>query len=570
MFRLSAVVAALAAAPLFAEAEKPKLVVLVVFDQMRGDYVAKWRPLFGKAGFARMQADGAWFDNCHYPYGVTVTGAGHASMLTGATPAVHGVIGNSWYDRKSGATVSCSDTTRYVRVPPAPPDVVKPEDAEKKTEEPKAEKVMGTPERMLAPTLGESIKAATGGKARVIGLSFKTRSAVLPVGPKADAAYWLDSTDGMIVTSSYFRDAVHPWVAAFNKTRAADKWFDKDWTRFRPDLDYAKFSGLDKVTAEGTGVKQGGVFPHPTDGGAKKIGRAYFDALYNSPYGNDLLLELVKAAVTAEKLGQDATPDLLSVSFSSNDSVGHTWGPDSQEVLDTTLRSDQIMADLLKFLDDTVGAGKYVVCLTADHGVCPLPEVSARKGLDAKRLQTKKLMAAAELFLRLTYAPDALAETKTKFIENTNFPWVYLNEKLLAARGLKSADVAETLAAFLDKQEGIARTFTRDDLDESFPDTDRVGRLMQKSYYPSRSGDVAMVMKPYWQAGEALSGTSHGSPYAYDTHVPLLVFGGNVKPGIRKDEVTPQAIAAILAKALGIDPPAKAEYGVPAGLFSDE
>ena len=570
MRSLSALVAFLAAAPL-AAAEKPKLVVLVVFDQLRGDYIAKWQPLFGPDGFTRMETDGAWFVNCHYPYAVTVTGAGHSSMLTGATPAVHGVIANTWYERKSGATVNCSESTRYARVPPAPPEVLKPADPTQKDEEPaKVEKAMGTPERLLAPTLAESLKMATDGKGRVIGLSFKDRSAIMPVGPKADAAYWLDSADGMIVTSSFFRDAVHPWVNEFNKKRGADKWFEKDWTRYRPDLDYAKFSGLDKVTGEGTGVKQGGVFPHPTDGGAKKIGKTYYEALYNSPYGNDFLLELVKAAVVAEKLGQDDAPDLLSVSFSSNDSIGHTWGPDSQEVLDTTLRSDRVLADLLKFLDDTVGKGKYVVCLTADHGVCPLPEVSAMHGLDAKRLQTKKLMAAAELFLRLTYAPEAVAETKTKFIENTTFPWVYLNEKLLAAKGLNTADVAKTLAGFLAKQEGIARTFTREDLEGTFTAEDRIGQRMQKSYYPSRSGDVAMVMKPYWQAGDNLTGTSHGSPYPYDTHVPLLVFGGTVKPGIRKEEVTPQAIAAIFAKALGNAPPAKAEYPAPAGLFAEE
>ena len=250
----------------------------------------------------------------------------------------------------------------------------------------------GSPERLLAPTFGEALKNATGGKARVFGLSFKDRSALLPVGPKADGAYWLDHADGMIVTSSFFRDAVHPWVAEFNKLHVADRWYGKTWEHSRSDVDYVKLAGPDLVVGEGKGVRQGVVFPHPMDGGLKRPGKAYYDALYNSPFGNEFLLELVKAGVVAEQLGHHDVPDLLTVSFSSNDSVGHTWGPDSQEVLDTTLRSDRMLANFLHFLDDKVGAGKYLVCVTADHGVCPLPEVSVKEGRDAGRIPAKKLI----------------------------------------------------------------------------------------------------------------------------------------------------------------------------------
>lgn len=556
-----------------AETEKPKLVVLIVFDQLRGDYIAKWEPHFGDGGFRRMEKDGAWYNNCHYPYGVTVTGAGHASMLTGTDPSVHGIIGNSWYDRKSGASVNCVQSARYTRVPPAPKLVepVEPVEPKKDGEEPKKEaKLMGTPERLLAPTLSYSIKEATQGKARVIGLSFKDRSAILPVGSKADAAYWLDSTDGMIITSSYFRDAVHPWVEDFNKKRIADRWFDQDWIKFRKDLDYPKFSGADKVIGEGSGVKQGNEFPHPTDGGAKKITKSYYEALYNSPYGNELLLELAKSAIIAEKLGQDEVPDLLSISFSSNDSIGHTWGPDSQEVFDTTLRSDKIMEELLTFLDTKVGKGKYLVCLTADHGICPLPEVSMKNGIDAKRLPTKKLFAAAELFLRLTYTPDAVADTKTRFLESASFPWIYLNEKLLDAKKLDKKEVTRTLVAFLQKQEGIAKAYTEEQLLDANNRDDQILNRMRKSMYPGRSGDVCVVIKPYWLDGDKLTGTSHGTPYPYDTHVPLLVFGTNVKPGIRTELAQPQMIASIFAKALQIPAPAKASYPAPKGLFIHE
>jgi hypothetical protein len=595
--RRLALLCSLVAAPAYAQAEKPKLVVLVVFDQMRGDYLNKWRPLFGADGFARLQREGVWFDNCHYPYGVTVTGAGHASMLTGCGPDVHGVIGNTWYDRKSGATVNCSESDRYTRVPPLPKDLpkdevrddvraaeeaerkakaaknpaaLKPAEAKPAAKTPPKPKPYGTPDRLLVPTFGDALKDGTGGKGRVVGLSFKSRSAILPVGARADGAYYVDNTDGMVITSSFFRDAVPAWVADFNKQRVIDRWFDRPWDRARPDLDYVRFSGPDKVFGEGKGKRQGVVFPHPTDGGLKRVGTAYYEAVYNSPYGNDFLLELVKAAVVGEKLGQDDVPDLLSVSFSSNDTVGHTWGPDSQEVLDITLRSDRLMADFLTFLDTTVGKGKYLVCLTADHGICSLPEVSAAAGLDAKRVPLAGYLRAAEAELRTVYETVGKA-SKTKWVENKTSPWIYLNHKAIRAKGLEPADVATTLAAYLGKRDGVLRTFTRAELEREMDRYDTIGRRMKKSYHPDRSGDLAVVLKPYCLEtdDEYPTGTTHGAPHAYDTHVPLLVFGANVKPGVRKEEVPPAAIAAVFAKALGIAPPTAAEYPCPEGMFKE-
>ena len=579
----------LAVPALAAEPERPRLVVLVVFDQLRGDYLAKWKPLFGPDGFARMQADGAWFTNCHYPYAATATGPGHASILTGCGPDVHGIIQNGWYDRQLGAVVNCAESTRYQRVPPLPEnippdelrdDVREAEAKERKEPAPttkrdvapakKEPKPQGTPERLLAPTVADVLKAATNGKAKVVGLSFKARSALLPVGAKADAAYWLDSADGKIVTSTYYRDAVHPWAAELNRQRIADRWFGKTWDRLRPELDYVRWSGPDVVFGEGKGARQGVAFPHPIDGGLKRPGKAYFEALYNSPFGNEFLLDLVKACVTAEGLGRDDVPDLLNVSFSSNDAVGHTWGPDSQEVLDMTLRSDRVVAELLTFLDETVGKGKYLVCLTSDHGVCPIPEVSAARGLSAGRVQMKKVRDDAEVFLRATHAADVPATVRLQFIENQSHPWLTINHRLLAALRVEPAAAARTLADFMARQEGIERTFTRADLERETDPYDAIGKRMRKAYHPARSGDVGYVLKPYWLEYDTRypTGTSHGMPHAYDTHVPLLVFGPGVKAGNRGEEVVPAQVAAIFAKALGIDPPAKAEYPVPEGLFA--
>lgn len=593
MFRMSMLVALLAT-PLMAQPEKPKLVVLVVFDQMRGDYLDKWRPYFGPDGFIRMQTEGAWFDNCHYPYGVTVTGAGHSSFLTGCDPSEHGIIGNTWYDRRSGKVVNCSESDRYARVPALPKDLPKDElrddvkaaEAKQKKDEPKKEaekpeeeakktdttpkpKPQGTPDRMLAPTLGDALKLATANRGKVFGLSFKDRSAVLPVGAKADGAYWLDSADGMIVTSTFFRDASHAWVSDFNRARVADRWFGKTWQHLRDDVDYVRQSGPDKMPGEGKGSRQGVEFPHRMDGGLKRVGKAYYDALFNSPFGNELLLELAKTCITAEKLGQDEHPDLLSVSFSSNDSVGHCWGPDSQEVLDTTLRSDRMMAEFLKFLDDKVGKGNYLLCLSADHGICPIPEVAALHGLDAKRVPVKKYLTEAETYLRTKFEKDRTSDSKTRWIENTTAPWVYLNQRLIESKKLDASAVARELAEFLSRQEGVQRTFTREQLTALTDRYDDVGRRMQKSFHPDRSGDVAIVLKPYHLDNDSrfATGTTHGSPHPYDTHVPLLVFGANVQPGRRHDDAVPAMIAAIMAQGLGIAAPAKSIYPAPDLLF---
>lgn len=564
-----------------AEPEKPKLVVLIVFDQLRGNYIERWRPYYGKDGFLRLADGGAWFVNCHYPYALTATGPGHASMLTGCSPDVHGIVANGWYDRKAAVIVNCAQSTRFDRVPPLPHDLPADElKDEWKAKEPPAKtttepanptvpvkKASGSPERLLAPTFGDALKAAHP-KARVFGLSFKDRSALLPVGPKADGAYWLDSTDGSIVTSTYYRDAVHPWVAGLNKTRIADRWFEKSWDRSRADLDYTRLVGPDLVTGEGKGHRQGVTFPHPIDGGLVRPGKAYYDALYNSPFGNDFLLELVKAAVSAEKLGRGEPPDLLTISFSSTDSVGHTWGPDSHEVLDVVLRADRTLAEFLRYLDAEVGQGKYLVCLTADHGVCPLPEVLRGRGLEGGRIPIKPLLAAADAHLKAVFDPFGV-DPKANWIEAQTSMWVYLNHKVIARHGQRPADVASALADFLSHQPGIQRALTRAELAADPDPYDAVGRRMRKSFHPDRCGDVSFVPKPYWLGSDwtAATGTGHGSPHPYDTHVPLLVYGPNVKPGVRKDEVVPAAIAAIFAKALGIAPPAKAEYGVPDGLF---
>lgn len=534
-----------------------KLAVLVVFDQMRGDYPTRWQQLYGPDGFERIKRDGIWFANCHYPYGTTTTGPGHASILSGTCPDTHGIINNNWYE--GGRMVYCAGSERYQFVPRL---------------ESARTKEVGNPDRMLAATVADALKSQRSG-AKVFGLSLKDRSAILPTGKNPDGAYWFAE---QFVTSTYYRDRVHPWVEAFNESKVADTWFGKDWTRFRLDIDYAAFSGPDIFPGEGKGVevKEGPAkgwsqkvdFPHPNTGGRTKPGKEYYEALANSPFGNELLLQFAKECITAEGLGQDAVPDLLVVSFSSNDLIGHTWGPDSQEVLDVTLRSDAVIANLLKFLDEKVGAGQYLVGITADHGICPLPEFSRSKGRDAKRVNPASIPKAIDEHLTAKFgAPPSAGAAKPKWVEAFALPWLYFNAKTLSAMHKTRDQVAAETAAFLRTHADIGRAFTRLELHKRFPLTDAVGTRVRRSFHPERSGDVYVVLKEWYLPSTELgTGTTHGAPFDYDTHVPLMLIGPGLTGGEQDQPTTPQAMAKIFSKWLGIRPPKTAEFPIPTVL----
>jgi predicted AlkP superfamily pyrophosphatase or phosphodiesterase len=565
-------------APAAADSPRVKLAVLVVFDQMRGDYPEKWKDLFGKGGFVRIQTDGATFTNCYYPYGTTTTGPGHASMLSGTCGDRHGIVNNTWYE--GGKSVYCAGSPRYEFVPPP---AGKPDGGAE-------ELYAGNPDRMLAETVADTLRAAHP-KAKIFGLSLKDRSAILPTGKKPDGAFWFK---GRFVTSTYYAERLPAWVERFNASGAADRWFGKEWTRVRTDLDYLKWSGPDDATGEGKGAQmttgpakgwsQGRTFPHPMNPpagpGSDKPNGTYYTALANSGFGNEFLLEFAKECVTAEKLGADDVPDLLVVSFSSNDLIGHTWGPDSQEVLDVTLRSDAAVAELLRFLDEKVGKGQYLVGITADHGVCPLPEVESpyRKGAKAKRVNTRELVKAVEEQLTAKFgAPkgEPGAAKKPAWVEATAFPWIYLNPKVAAAAGKTREEVAKAAAGVLKANPDVARALTRAELEAGFPADDVIGNRMKRSYFPERCGDLCVVLNkwdlPWTPSGTAATlavptGTTHGAPYDYDAHVPFLLYGPGISGGSRDERTTPQAMAAVFARWLGVPKPNKAEFPIPSAL----
>lgn len=530
--------------------EKVRLVVLVVFDQLRGDYIGRWREWLSAGGFRRLEQEGTWFRNCHYPYAVTKTAAGHASLLTGSAPRTHGIIANEWFDRATGKYAYCVSSQRYEQFPPS---------FGKRADESRLDDARGvSPERLLVPTVGDVLKQVSDGKSRVVSLSFKDRSAVLPAGKQPDACYWFDPLTGQFVTSTCYRQKLHPWVAEFNRSRFADRWQGKEWSPFYPKLDYRKLCGA--LTSRGEDVD--GNFSHELPpGGEGPAGISYYKALYVSPFGNEVILELAKRAIDAEQLGKDDQPDLLCVSFSCNDPIGHLWGPDSQEVLDVTLRSDRVIKDLLDHLDAQIGKGKYLLALTADHGICPLPEESRARGIEAMRVPPSLLSTDAEDFLRLTFGRQG---DLARWIEARSEPWVYLNQALLKERGLKQAEVEAALARWYSKQPGILKAYTRTQLLGDLPDDDLIGQSLLRSFHPQRSGDVAVILKPYHLFSSPLSvGTNHGTPHTYDTHVPLFVIGSGMAPGTSGKRVTPQVITPIFARALGIEPPSGNEATYP-------
>ena len=541
-------------------APPPRLAVLVFFDQLRGDYLGRWDKLFGEEGFRRLETEGAWFQDCHYPYAYTVTATGHSSVAAGCLPDRHGIVANEWYDRTAREEVYCVSSERYHRVPAkaGPGRVV-------------GKRRQGvSPERLLQPTLADALKAATQGKGKVVSLSMKDRSAVLPGGRRPDACYWFDLGAGEFVTSTYYRERLHPWAADYNKTRPADAWLGKDWTRLRGDLDYERYSGPDDAPGESKGPGQGRTFPHPMGGKSAKSRAGYYAAVYNSPFGNDLLLGLVKRAVEAEKLGSRDVPDLLSVSFSSNDVVGHAWGPDSQEVLDMTLRHRP----------DRQGPADFPGCDRGRRALRPGPDGGPRHlsaaggGCQAGQDGGKGAAGTAHDESRGVPGEQVRRQGRQEqqtAVDRSRFRALGLSEPGDGPETRRQASRcgrgAGGLAAHTEGRPGGLHAhpaFGPAPKDEDDP----MWQSVRNSFYADRSGDLFVVLKPYYLLSSPLAtGTNHGTPHDYDTHVPLLVFGPGVEPGPRKEPVSPLAAAAILAKALGIEPPAGATSAVPDGLF---
>ena len=532
-----------------APAGTPKLVVLAVFDQMKEEYLEKWDHLFCEGGFKRLKSEGAWFANCHYPYSYTLTGPGHASIATGCSANSHGIVANEWHDRRYG-DVNCVDSLP-------------------------SERGDKSPSRRLQESFADALINHRK-KSRVFSLSIKDRAAILLAALRNQVCVWLDPKRGNFITSGFYAADVPRWVRAFNKDRAngADRWLNKTWDRFLSDASiYEKNAGPDDVPQEGPGRNQGRTFPHPFVKDKETGLEGYYDALVYSPAAGELLLDLTLKAIDAEKIGQGNTTDVLTLGFSNNDYVGHCYGPDSQEVLDVTLKSDVIVKRLLDALDAKVGKGNYVFAITADHGVCPIPELTAKKGQAAGRVEPALFTSKAGAFLNEKFGGGKKGGHAWIIpSKKNNHTWIYLNQAVIKELKLDPITVENALADWLKKDPRILTAYTKTQLASGT--LDELGEKVKLSYHPAGVGDVFAVLKPYHIfTGPVVEKdpfrTTHGSPHEYDTHVPFVVMGPGIVPGKHAERIAPQAMAATLSHLLRVPAPAGAVFPAPKSLFAE-
>lgn len=520
----------------------PRLVVVVAIDQFRGDYIRRFEPLFGNGGFRRIQREGFDYANCLYPTANTETGPGHASLLSGAYGHRSGIVQNEWFDAAEGKTVYCVEDRSVSIVssdgPGSSPD-----------------QRPASPRRLLAGTVGDNLEVATIGAAKTVSLSLKDRAAALMGGHAADLATWFDQSSGEFVSSTFYVQKLPQWLIDFNHRKPADRWFQKQWTLSLPAEEYAKRCTPDDYPAES--AEKGGyesvTFPHTLGWKSAAPDKAFYGNLYTSPYGNDLLLDLIKEAVTNESLGKDEVSDLLTLSFSSNDVIGHAFGPNSWEVMDATIKTDAVLADLMTFLDSSVGEGKWSLLLTGDHGVAEFPEVLKSHRIDAERVSQKALAAALETQLETMLGPPP---ANTRYVATVDHPWVTFNKVPEdPAQPHRTVRMHEAAVEWLLQQPSVAMATTVRNLLDRGPANDDVLNALRLSYYPGRSGEVAFTFKPNYLPIESKTGTGHGAVYRYDQSVPLLAIGQGIRHGRSTAPVTPGQIAPSVALLCGVLPP---------------
>lgn len=519
-------VCAIAASAQPAATAKPKLVVGIVIDQMRYDYIYRYWNKFGNDGFKRLVNEGFFCRNTNYNYVPTYTGPGHTSVYTGSTPAIHGIIANDWYDKKTGKMMYCAEDNSVTGVGTT------------------AVEGKRSPANNLTTTITDELRISSNMKSKVIGIALKDRSAIMPAGHTANAAYWYDGSVGGFITSTYYMKELPAWVQEFNKKELPKKYLSQPWTTVLPIDQYTeslpddnKYEGKWKGEAKST-------FPHnlpelmAANGGLGMI--------RSTPFGNTLTKDFAIEVIKNENMGKSGATDFLAVSFSSPDYIGHSWGPNSVEQEDDYIRLDRELAELLTFLDTQLGKANVLVFLTADHAAPEVPNYLIDLKVPAGYVNEAKMESELKKYLNETYG-----DTLVLSYSNQQF---FLNHKTIMSKKLVLKDVEETAAAFLMTMDGVSEVMTANTMNNTaFTEGSRY--LMQKGYNAKRSGDVLVNYPPAWIDGYSQTGTTHGSPYSYDTHVPLIFYGWNVKQGSTSEQVYITDVAATLAMMLNIQFP---------------
>ena len=488
--------------------EKPRLVVGIVVDQMRQEYLYRFYDKFGSGGFKRMMNDGFMLKNAHYNYVPTVTGPGHASVYTGTTPAIHGIIGNEYYDKKEKKFVNCVEDSLYAAVGSD------------------ASNGKLSPSRMIASTVTDELKLFTQKKGKVIGISIKDRGAILPAGHLADGAYWYESKTGKFISSTYYMKTLPAWVDKFNAQNLPAKYLSQVWQTALPIEQYSE-SGPDDTPYERLlSGKDKAVFPY--DLKAIRGKDKGFGLLSSTPFSNDYVTAMAEAALVGEQMGKDNISDFLCISFSAPDAIGHGHGPNAVEIEDTYIRLDKNIEALLKKLDQEVGQGKYTVFVTADHAVADVPQYIIDNKVPSGYFNDGDLEKQLNEHLS-QYYPGKL------FIENISNQQIFLNQGAFGkdprASGLEIYIVTELIGKYLMALDGVATYYTEATLRQGNYDEGGIKGKVIRGYHAKRSGDIVYILEPGWTGSESTRGTTHGSPYTYDTHIPALFYGSGVKTG---------------------------------------
>ena len=521
---------------------RPRLAIVLVVDQMRADYLERYADLY-RGGLSRFRREGAWFTQAHLQHALSYTAPGHASVATGSDPARHGIIANNWFDRASGTEMYAAEDPQVRPVLTGASAVTLPG---------------RSPRQLEGPALGDWLKGQVPA-ARVFSVALKDRAAVLMGGQAPDRAYWYSVEVSGYVSSSWYAGGTPPpvWVAEFNASGAAMERFVAGWTRVRDSSAYLR-SGPDHVEAEADG--QHTSFPHLFDDGTPAARVAFAKGLLTTPFGDELTLRFARKLISAEQLGADDTPDLLMISCSSADYIGHAYGPFSHEIEDYYLRLDGWLGELLTELDEHVGKDSYVLALTADHGALPLPEEARLRGhssarrVPAAEYRAKARAAISTALTQLGLPPQTLLHLGEDGV------W------LAPVAGQPPAEVHTAVAQALRGLDFVADTFTAAELAGPRDDSRPFHANYRRSYFAGRSPDVQLRFKQWHLVDAQARGTSHGSPYEYDTHVPVLFFGAGVRAGVHEQRVGTTDVAPTLAELLGVTVPAAIDGRSLAGL----
>jgi predicted AlkP superfamily pyrophosphatase or phosphodiesterase len=494
----------------------PKLVVGIVVDQMRYDYIYKYWDKLGPDGFRRLVQQGFVCQNANFNYVPTYTAPGHASIFTGTTPAVNGIIGNHWFLRDENRGMYCTED-------PSVQTVGSTSDAGKMS-----------PRNMLSNTIGDELRMFTNMQSKVVGIALKDRGAILPAGHLANSAYWFDGKNGAFISSTFYMQALPNWVDQFNGKNLAQQYLSKPWNTLLPIAQYTESLPDNNPYESPLKGEAQPVFPHNLPELAKNAG---YDLIRDTPFGNSITKDFAIAALRGEQLGKGPHTDMLTVSFSSTDYIGHKFGPGSIEVQDTYLRLDKDIAELLKFLDSHVGKNNVVVFLTADHGAADVPAYMMERRQPAGYFDNKVVVDSLKKHLSGLYGAP--------LVQSYYNQQVFLDHAVLSQRKLNKTDVQNEVADFLLRFPGIANTITANALNNNYFG-DGMRNLVQNGFSQTRSGDVVVTYSPAWmEFGK--TGTTHGSSYSYDTRVPLIWYGWEIQQGSSPELVHISDIAPTLA-----------------------